>query len=471
MRFRTLGAFLLALASVVAVAYLTQLNIGLLSARFQLTAERSWPLYLVLLTVFLLGFLPAGILLLTQTLKRDLDQRRGRRLSSEARSLDNAYRRAVDYQADGQSARAASDFRSYLAQRPESFGGLLRYGEELRRLGQSEEAVEVHRRASVLYPQSVSVLYELIEDYEAAGDGEVAVQLRDRILRDFPGMGKKIMARRRNAALAAGEWREASRWHEKLEALLAEGGETEGLEREQEVRKGLAYERGVELLRAERVGEARTIFEQILAEEPRFLPAVIMRGEATLLDEGPEAALAIWKAGFVDSGSPIFLQRIEDHFIEREEPMEAIETLHGLITAAENDLLPRFFLGRLYYRLEMHEEALRVLEELRERIHPSPTFHFLLARLHERRGEMGMAVQSLSACVAEAGITTQEYVCRACRTKYPDWVDRCDSCGSWNSVEMDFEEEKLELGVRPGPIWAIYGAAEAFEGNGGREDS
>ena len=57
-----------------------------------------------------------------------------------------------------------------------------------------------------------------------------------------------------------------------------------------------------------------------------------------------------------------FLQRIEAHFIELGEPVAAIECLRGVIAESDNDLLPRFFLGRLYYRLEMHEEALKVLD-------------------------------------------------------------------------------------------------------------
>ena len=34
----------------------------------------------------------------------------------------------------------------------------------------------------------------------------------------------------------------------------------------------------------------------------------------------------------------------------------------------DNDLLLRFFLGRLYYRLEMHDEALKILESIGERL-------------------------------------------------------------------------------------------------------
>ncbi len=396
MRVRTFVGILIALIVVVFVASFTQLNQDLLRQPFRLTENRSVPVYVVLLTVFLLGFLPVVSVLLVQTLNRELAQRRGRRLSREAKSQRGSFRRAVDLQADGQWARAASELEKLLADRPEDFETLLRYGEVLRHLGRTGEALDVHRRASVLYPHSVAVLYQLAEDYEDDGESEVGHQIRERILRDFSGTGLKIIRRRRNAALGAQDWKRASRLQEKIDSMLEESGAIAERTREDGVRLGLAYQRAVDHLENERIQEAKTIFREILESEPGYIPAAIMLGEAALLLDDEPDALAEWRAGFERTGSPVFLQRIEDHFIEREKPLEAIELLNQLIASAENDLLPRLFLGRLYYRLEMHEEALKAFTGLGDRIRKSPSFHLQLARLHERRGEMRKAGEPLT---------------------------------------------------------------------------
>ena len=322
-----------------------------------------------------------------------------------------------------------------------------------------QEALEVHRRASVLYPHSVAVLYQLAEDYQVLGEVDVARQIRDRVLRDYPGIGLQVLRRRRNAALGAGDWKGASQLQEKIQTLLSDNADADGVERENGVRLGLAYQEAVSLLEGRRVEEARNLLRRLLDDEPRFVPAAIMLGEAELVAGDDAKALAEWRAGYDNTGSPVFLQRIEDHFIENEKPLEAIETLHELIGGGANDLLPRFFLGRLYYRLEMHAEALKALDGLGERIHSSPTYHLLLARIHERRGELSRAVGSYLTSVQEAGITAAEYACGICRGKFSSWQDRCEVCGSWNSVEFDFEEEKIsaeELGVRSRPVWAVY---------------
>lgn len=459
MRVRTFLGILLAVVAAIAVSYISNLNTDLLATRFAATPTVSVSLAWALIFCFLLGFLPTVTILLIQTLKKDLANRRARRREREAKSLDHSFRRAVDYQYDGLWGKASAELEGLLAERPEDFSMLLRYGEVLRSRGRTEEALEVHRRASVLYPRSVAVLYQLADDYSASGENEVAEQIRDRILRDFSGQGLQGLRRKRNELLSRLEWREAMRAQDRIGALIAEGGDVSELEKEGAVQTGLAYQRAVTLLKEDRTEEAEELVDGILGEEPRFVPALILRGEVELVRDSPDMAIAAWRRGFEASGSPVFLLRIEDHFIEREQPLEAISTLHALRDVGESDLLPRFFLGRLYYRLEMHDEAHKVLESLSEELGESPSFHFLMGKVRQRRGETELAMQSYLECAQRAGASTGEFVCRACNRHTPDWRDRCEACGSWNSVELDFAEEAFsaaELGVRLAPAQAIY---------------
>ena len=69
---------------------------------------------------------------------------------------------------------------------------------------------------------------------------------------------------------------------------------------------------------------------------------------------------------------------------------------------------------------------------------------------------MRRAVESYLACIRQLGLDRADYMCKVCRTRSAEWNDRCDSCGSWNSIELDFEEEHLsppQLGVRETPVW------------------
>lgn len=470
MRIRTVVGILFALAAVVLVSFLSQYNREILGQRFALGEWTSVSLATVLVVTFLVGLLPPVTLLVVQHLKRELAERRERRMSRQEESRHGSFRRALDYKVDGQWGKAAAELESVLADKPEDFAALLAYGEVLRCQGRVTEALEVHRRASVLYPQSVALLYQMADDYAEAGDEEVSREIRNRILRDFPGVGLAVQRRRRNQAIAEGAWREAARLQDSIEATLRENEAERELERERGIRLGLDYQRGLARLEDDRVAEAEEIFRRLLEEEPRFIPASIMLGEAALAGGSDDAALGEWRRGYDLTGSPVFLQRIEDHFIERAEPARAIETLHRIIDSAENDLLPHFYLGRLYYRLEMLDEAQRILASIADRVATSPTYHLLMARIHQRRGELGRAVETYLEALEQAGLLSTEYRCEVCGADYRDWRDRCESCGAWNSVDLDFEEESLtpaELGIRERPVWSVVEEADEDFGEAG----
>ncbi len=463
MQIRTYLGILSSVLLVVFVSFLTQLNVDLLVQPFALSSGLSIPLYAALLAVFLAGLLPPVTGLLVASLKRDLWHRRERRRSREIESLDHRFRRATDFHFDGQLSKAAALLDELLTERPEHFATLLRFGQVLRQQGNTSEALEAHRRASVLYPRSVSLLYQLAEDYDAVGEDQVATEIRNRILRDFPDHGLNVMRRRRDRAMAAREWDEAMRLHEQIGARLKETGDADGLEREQSVSQGLTYQRGVGLLEKDRPADAAAIFRELLEQEPLFVPAGIMLGEAELMTGNEEAALDDWRQGFKRTGSPVFLQRIEDYHIEAEAPAQAIETLRSLIAHTDNDVLLRFFLGRLYYRLEMHDEALKALEGIGERLDDSPTYHFLLGRIRQRRSDQLGALARYLTCLKRLGVSSINFSCQVCGTRYSEWNDRCVTCGSWNAVDLDVREDQLEpeeLGVVNLPVWGGYDREE-----------
>ncbi len=193
----------------------------------------------------------------------------------------------------------------------------------------------------------------------------------------------------------------------------------------------------------------------MLKENDAFIPAHVKLGEA-LRDEGQEAeAVQAWNNGFEVTGSPIFLAVLEEHYLQREQPLAAIEALKRCIAEARKDTVPRFYLGKLYFRLEMLDDALAVLSSLEGRASYAPTLHYLLGRIHERRENHRAAAQEYRRVIREMELVQVEYVCRGCGERMLEWTHRCGECGEWNSVEVDFREEIgfEELGLSPAPIY------------------
>ena len=68
---------------------------------------------------------------------------------------------------------------------------------------------------------------------------------------------------------------------------------------------------------------------------------------------------------------------------------------------------------------------------------PSPVFHYLLGRIHQRRNELQSAVSQFRACLSRLGMPQLRYVCSCCGARSRDWLDRCEACGRWSSVDLD----------------------------------
>ncbi len=462
MRVRTFIGILVALLAIVSFAYLTNQNVELLGQPFRLAGDLQVPLYAALMTVFLIGFLPLATLLLIQTLKQDLSRRRQRRFEREAQSWQASFRRAVDLQEDGQWSRAAVELERVLADQPDDFSTLLRYGDVLRQLNRVDEALDVHRRASVLFPQSTAILLELIDDYDACDEFEVANEIRERLLRDFPGAGLSLLRQRRDEALARRDWEATSSLQEKIDALRSGTGESEDA-MEIATRHILRYQEAAALMEAERFDEAQAILGELIEERPDSIPPRMMLAEIALVAGEADLALQRWRDIYDRTGAATVLQRIEDHFIERGEPLRAIETLRAMIAGAEDDLLPRFFLGQLYARLEMRDEAVKILEGIRARVQDSPAYFRLLGELRHRRGEKEAAAEAFRISIANLGLADRRYVCAACRSTHDTWDSLCSVCGTFGLIELQIELDSQRVQERPAierPTWPVYDREE-----------
>jgi len=138
-----------------------------------------------------------------------------------------------------------------------------------------------------------------------------------------------------------------------------------------------------------------------------------------------------------------------------EQPLAAIEALKRCIARARKDTLPRFYLGKLFFRLEMLDDALAVLQSLDGRASYAPTLHFLLGRIHERRRNHRDAATEYRRVIKEMELVQLDFRCLACKQTRAEWTARCGHCGEWNAIEVDFREEISldDLGLAPAPIY------------------
>jgi lipopolysaccharide biosynthesis regulator YciM len=104
----------------------------------------------------------------------------------------------------------------------------------------------------------------------------------------------------------------------------------------------------------------------------------------------------------------------------------------------------------MYYRLEILDEALVLFPAVRAQVVYSPILFFFMAKIHGRRGRTEQALNEYRQLLRNLGVLKLRYECNVCGRRTPDFLDRCETCGSWNSVHFLFKENELsEMHLRP----------------------
>ena len=398
-----------------------------------------------------------GVLRDLRRMLRDFSVRRQARSRQEAEEL---YLRGVESMLNGREERALEHFNEVLAIDPNHFEALLKGGEVLRGLRRYAEAIEFHRRAARVKEDDLHPLYSLVSDYEESGAPENAKAVLNRIIELNPKRSLAASRKYRAICISEGAWEKAWEIQKRIEDQLSDMGRSRKAEKKYHL--GIRYMLAQSLLQGGKARDAVGTLRRLVGMEPGFVPAPLALGRALLALRQPEEAVEVWEKAYEATGHPIFLSTIEDHYLGQEQPRRAIEALKAAIWKSKKDIIPRFFLGKLYYRLEMIDEALQQFSQMKGRVTYFPALHYYLAKIMERQGNMREALTELELVLRQAEVLKVEYVCATCSRKHPAWVDYCERCGEWNSIVVDFQEERPieELGISTAPVYT----AESGEG-------
>ncbi len=405
----------------------------------------------------LILFLVAGIIItllagITREASKMMEGWRLRQASRTSEEIEERYGRGLSAVLEGRDDEALRHFRAVLERDSRHFNTLLKLGEVMRAQERYDDAIEYHRKAHHLKDDDARPLYALVEDYEAKGDLEHARNVLGRIIglkRDSLSAWRKL----RWLHMKERNWAKAMSAHHRVEKRLNPLDPRDLADARFGL--GIRFEIAGELLAAGKAKDATTALRKLLRDDPHFIPAHVRVGDALRVQGLPNEAVEAWYQGFETTGSPIFLTVLEDHFLVQEQPLAAIEALKRCVARARKDTLPRFYLGKLFFRLEMLDDALAVLQSLDGRASYAPTLHYLLGRIHERRRNHRDAATEYRKVIREMDLVQLEYRCRACKQTRAEWAARCASCGEWNTIEVDFREEISldDLGLSPAPVY------------------
>jgi len=455
MNIRTFFSIILGFLVVSALAFALLQNLDLMQERFQITSETSLPVYGLIVVVFFSGLSVAVITSVLQDSATVMERLQGWWGARTRRAQEDRYRRGIEAMLGGHDERALELFSEILKQRPEHFDALLLSGDALRNLKRFDQAIEHHRRARRQRPQDLRPLYSLANDYEESGQLDRTRLALSKIIEMDPHKSMSALRRLRKLQIKEGDWSAALKTQGRIEGLIDKTPYK--VEAEKRYGVGLRYQIGANLADKSKPREAIQHLRKVLKSEPRFVPALLKLGQAQGASGDPEAAVTTWRSGFLETGAPIFLTALQNHFLEMEAPQVAIDMFRSLIAeAGDRDVMPRFFLGMLFLRLEMIDEAYREFERLQGRVDHSPALHYYTGKALARRNDSGGAASEFERALNQVDLPQLQYQCSVCSTWYRSWADRCERCGEWNTVQMDLREARSleEMGLSATPVYS-----------------
>ncbi len=442
--FGVIGLFILS------VHWIT-LNHDILTLKFKFFEGWPVPVWLALFIFFLAGLFLMGILFLVDAWRKNLRLRNLSRLKTERAASSEALEMAVFFllQDDEEAAARLLDLhRAGGAADPEA--RLLEVCMALRSKDYARADALLAKAAGETDSHLVPLLRSRL--LHLRGDFDGAIGVLEGLGRELPpSLERTVQRKLRRVYMDAGKWALALALQE---SILAHTLRPEEKAAEERLKVVLQYEQAKQMVAEGKDKDAASLLRLLVRDHPDFISAWVVLGEILQRGGEDDKAVGAWQEGFLASRSGVLLHKIEDLYLGKEQPEAALEAINQMRFKVQKDILPRFFLGRLYYRLEMMEEAYRFLGNLRSAAPHSAVLHYLLGNIEDRMGKGSQASSSFKRALSSLEPIQNEYFCFACSTPHREWSDRCPRCRAWNSVEINFKEEMSEddLGLKVSPI-------------------
>lgn len=267
------------------------------------------------------------------------------------------------------------------------------------------------------------------EDARLAGRRDEARTLYRHVLQQWEGNTVALRALR-DLAVEVRAWDEAVAVQRRLLALASP--------RDRATESGwLAvghYELGrLELARGD-AAAAVGQFKAAVRADRDFVPAVVALGDAYEAMGDQREAMKTWERGVEVQPALPLLARLERAYRLEGRPSRMIALYRDAAARAPDDLALAAALGRVYFELEMLDEAADQFEKLEVRAPDLPVVHAFLGAVFERRGETREALEEYRRALRLGHAFEWPHECAECGARAATWQDRCPGCLRWNTL-------------------------------------
>lgn len=427
---------ILLIVALFVVIWLVEINRGMIAVNITPTRAKE----IAVSTFFLISVLTgAGVVLLAylmRDIRRFLGGLKVQREQKRHLKVQDLYAKGLNALLAKRNADAITYFQRILNIDPNHVDTLLRMGISYLRQMNVQEAIRLHLKAWHLDRDNQEVMFSLAADYEEAKRFDDAIKMYNEIIGKDP-TNISALTRLRDIYHRLNNWEELTETQNRLLASPLGAQETD-IEHRKMI--GYQYELGRYHLESGDLERAKKVFKSVIKHDNDFIPAYLGLGEVYLEERKTADALELWEKAYTLTSSVLLLLRLEDLYLKQGEPGKAIDIYQQAVSWKPQDTTVKFFLGKLFYRLEMIDEAYDTLTSVDWGEREFPDVHKLLGNIYLRRGSLGLAASEFKKAMGFRKQVIVPYICSNCDFTTTDWSGRCPNCGKWNTFRVNLEK-------------------------------
>lgn len=327
---------------------------------------------------------------------------------------------------------AKESLQEVLKEEPEHIDALIRLGDLAMKEEDYKTALKYYKKAYELDPKNIIPLLSLEDVMEKMHDNELALKYIEQILSIEPD---NMLAhyKMRNILEKMEKWQELINVQKKIVKLVPNTKKQE----EENKLIGYTYEYGRVSLEQGDIENAERIFNSLVKSNSNFIPSYLGMVEVYISKGEIEEAINLIEKAYNEHKSKILLLRLEDLLISLGDPKRLIHIYLRAINSSPNDSELKILLGKLYYRLEMIDDAIEILSSIDSATCTNPKLNCMRGILYLRRNQINKALSEFRELCPESKVSSISYICNVCNSLFEEWSGRCSVCGSWNSFEVD----------------------------------
>ncbi len=432
-----MGRFLLILflLILIGIGYLATLNRENITIVFAPSEVYEAPKIVVMLASGITGALIVLFVFIIRDTRRFLKNLSQQKRSKREERRNELYSRALDLILAGRLEDARGVLETIIKDSPDYIDAYLRLSETCMELRDLQKAYSYAERARQLAPRRLDVLFTMENLMEKTGRWQDALRYVDDILQ-IDRANITALYRKRNIL------ERFQRWEELIDIqrqIIKNLHDETARKKERRFLAGYKYEFGRVSLENKELDKAKKAFKTATKIDKFFIPAYLGLVEA-MLSEGliEEAVYFLW-ISYQETSSPLLLARLEDLLIANGEPARLIRYYKAAISERPNDPLLNFLLGKLYYRLEMIDEAIETFKAIEAQGTTFPELHRLMGNLYLKRKEPERAAFEFRKALDLRKTLRLNYCCNNCGYLSEIWSGRCPNCKEWNSYTFNLE--------------------------------